>query len=296
MVNTESKSELDLWELENGFVSHLDPEPFISYQKKLDCWTLQEGIALHLCPELLIPELADAEHIAKIVREVDLLMFYRAIDAETLKVKGYDAEKVKNWDVKNSSPMDPTDFGDYEECRVGAGQRWRDCYSDLKVNPFEFLEFVRKKGLFDIHPDLAYVKHPSKSGEVKYSWKSDTQPDDEATTAPLKWTGITATFLNENEILFQFSGDSFEKDYRQLGFADGRNGQPRKSWTCFLDASTQDGKIRYSMLNRPAVEKDVEFLRKKLRELFPDVDGDPIPHNSGCYNFEIHLKNNFAEK
>ena len=43
MVNTESKSELDLWELENGFVSHLDPEPFISYQKKLDCWTLQEG-------------------------------------------------------------------------------------------------------------------------------------------------------------------------------------------------------------------------------------------------------------
>jgi hypothetical protein len=148
--------------------------------------------------------------------------------------------------------------------------------------------YAANTGIIDT---LMFKVEDIKNYEAKNS-EDKSMPKD----ADLKWGGITATFLTETEILFQYGGTSTEKDFTQLGFADGRNGKPRKSWNCFLEASTNDCQILYSLANRAAVEKDVEFIRKKLRERFPEVGGDPIPHKSGCYKFEIHLKNSFAEK
>lgn len=181
-------------------------------------------------------------------------------------------------------------------------------------NPFLLLDYLRQQAEYSIPPYFDFVKTVNDSGETDYRWADDevkktketglaknipgelkNYDQIEKSTIDLKWGGITATFLNETEILFQYSGESMEKNYKQLGFEDGRNGKPIKAWDDFMEASRIDGQIRYPLSKRSAVEKRVEFIRKKLKEFFPGVEGDPLPHKSEYYKFEIHVKNNISD-
>lgn len=175
-----------------------------------------------------------------------------------------------------------------------------DCYKIAQYEN-EHPELIKNP---DICPQLEDTLHPTKKRERDRLLLKESSGGNESQTrqipahsskTDLKWGGITATFLNENEILFQYSGESKEKNYKQLGFENLKNGNPRKPWYYFLNASKDNGQIHYQFNDRSKVEKHVEFIRKKLKELFPGVAGDPLPHKTSCFRFNIHIKNNLSD-
>lgn len=109
----------------------------------------------------------------------------------------------------------------------------------------------------------------------------------------LKWQGITATVLNDSEILFQFKDQSITKNQEQMGFIKKTNGLPTKAWETLLEASQVGGEISYDDSDRSNVEKRVQTMREKFRALFPGLPGDPLPidRKNNIYKFKFHLKN-----
>ena len=117
--------------------------------KKLDLWTFNEGIALLTLPHYLDDPGFDY-YIKDILFELDLKPYIRAVQAGNLKVIGFDNIKSSNWG---------------------------DGYGALKVSPFKFLDFVKKKDLFRIPPGLEFVKRTDESGKIRYSWASDVREE-----------------------------------------------------------------------------------------------------------------------
>lgn len=110
----------------------------------------------------------------------------------------------------------------------------------------------------------------------------------------LKWQGITATVLEDREILFQFKDQGITKDFKQLGFGNQRNGSPIKAWDILIEMSRHGGCIPYQNSQRSIIEKRAGEIRAKLKNLFPNVGDDPFPidQNDGVYRLKIHIKNN----
>jgi hypothetical protein len=115
----------------------------------------------------------------------------------------------------------------------------------------------------------------------------------------LKWQDITITFLNDNEIHFQFGQDNVTRNYKDAGFVDGRGGRsgkmPITAWGILLKSSKNGGEIPWlAFQERRKVEKHVQVIRKIFRNLFPGIDPktDPIPldKKNQQYKTAFHLK------
>ena len=97
--------------------------------------------------------------------------------------------------------------------------------------------------------------------------------------ANIGWENITATFISDQEILFQFSGQSVSRRYDVLGFEDKRNKNPIRSWKVLFMAS-EKGYIPWNFETRRNVEKIAQTIRGKFRRLFPAIVGDPLSTNN----------------
>lgn len=98
----------------------------------------------------------------------------------------------------------------------------------------------------------------------------------------LKWKDITATFLGEDELLFQFKQDRATRRYNQMGFEDGRmknsGDKPIFAWHILLKASNNGGTIPADISdNRKMVEKHAQVIRTNFKALFPNIPENPIP-------------------
>jgi hypothetical protein len=137
----------------------------IERMKRYDFWSLQEAIALVSEPLKLIHATGSLEpekEMAKAIYEdLDEEFFFRAIKTGTLKVQNFNKEKVLNWDGVYESPY-----------RKGFSF-WYDCYAQLKVNPFVFLDFIKPVHQYEIRTALDFEKKISKSGENQYFWASE---------------------------------------------------------------------------------------------------------------------------
>ncbi len=112
----------------------------------------------------------------------------------------------------------------------------------------------------------------------------------------LKWEDITATFLGDNELHFQFKQEGVTRRYDHAGFADGRMknnaNKPISAWHVLLEASERNGSIPFNFDNRKVVEKHAQKLRAIFRNLFPCIKENPIPicKKDGCYKITFCLK------
>jgi len=154
-------------------------EEIETYQhfKKLDYWTLDEGLKLLIAPneidqksESMFPSLFDIEFLTDRKKYQTVT---RAIN-KSLTVEGdYKERKLKyrNSDIKKT-----------------VSNHWYYCYAYLKVKPFEFLDFIKKKTDFKIPSRLEFSKNNPSSGDSKYFWCSDYSKD-----------GLTKSVKIENE-------------------------------------------------------------------------------------------------
>lgn len=265
------------------------------YYKKLDLWSLTKGLAILTIPSWIHPADPDPpkifEHGPLSERCLDIEIFKMGLESGKLKSYGYDKKNVDNWKPVDNEHLNYDVQTDY----------WYSCFDKVTISPFDFLEFVKEKDLFEIPSELEWVRIND-----KYLWASEangqgydktTDLDDFRTVSEdteLKWQGITATLLDDYEILFQFKDKAIKRNYNDLGFANQRNGSKTKAWDALVTASQIGGCLPYKNSDRSQIEKRAGEIRLRLKNLFPGVSGDPFPivKEDGVYKLKLHLKNN----
>lgn len=104
----------------------------------------------------------------------------------------------------------------------------------------------------------------------------------------LKWSDIRVALINETEMRFHpKGGHAIVRSYDQLGFKDNRNGKPVSSWAVLINALNRESLIPYHNNTRTKVEKTTQELRKKFKALFPNIEGDPVPHDKSSQSYKI---------
>ena len=173
---------------------------------------------------------------------------------------------------------------------------------------------VSRRPIEDLHSDeveTVFLLEKVKEIERKYPrlevistrWEKSPGDDNEATghrvediaiskDKALRWEDITATFLSDTELHFQYGENSVTRTYDKAGFSDGRTGLPRVSWKTLLLVAGSNSSLPWTFDNRRYVEKRVAELRRHFRNLFPNIDGDPFPidREARIYTLKVALK------
>ncbi|MGE4443346.1 MAG: hypothetical protein AB7D27_17965 [Desulfomicrobium sp.] len=109
-----------------------------------------------------------------------------------------------------------------------------------------------------------------------------------------QWGLLTVEVLADGKDLkVSWAGKSAVRTYQEAGFMNQRNQKPVQAWgTLYLFADQKE--LPHTAANRSQVESKVASLRKKLSALFPDVQGDPLPHyregKKQCYRPVFDLR------
>jgi hypothetical protein len=106
----------------------------------------------------------------------------------------------------------------------------------------------------------------------------------------LNWNEIKITFIDEFTILIQFKDDAESRKFDRAGFKDQKTNKPIKAWKSWYEASKTSG-LKFTFDDRKIKEKRAQEIRKKLKELFPKVKGNPIV----CYRKEKIYKFAFQQ-
>jgi hypothetical protein len=126
---------------------------FYKEMKQLDSWTIYEGIML-----MVKPEWAQYEAQYRIYADEHLLPFPRAFEEKSLKAR-------------------PPDYCCDKFSSSGMSPNWEMNIGYFKINPFEFLMFVKERGMFVIPSELQWVEKKNPSGGIKYYWASNVPED-----------------------------------------------------------------------------------------------------------------------
>ena len=181
--------------------------------KKFDYWTLDDGLKLLIAPteigrksKSIYPSLFDVEFLENSGKYKAVT---RAIN-RSLPVEGNYEEK--RLEYKNSD-TEKTVFN-----------YWYYCCAYLKVNPFEFLEFVKQKEIFKIPSDLEYIKTTSKSGKVKYDWATGgdirKQIDNESLDPRAETTYLNIIGALLDCVTGEFKDEEFSSETKLRKFID----------------------------------------------------------------------------
>ena len=176
--------------------------------KKLDFWTLDEGLKLLIAPnergqksEGEYPLLFDIDFLQNSKRYETVT---RAIN-KSLTVEGNYEEKILEY--KNSG------------AKKTISNFWYYCYARLKVNPFDFLEFIKRKNIFKIPPELKFIKNPSSGNVQQYIWasdypKSELEKSVKSESESEKTNTSGETYNNDNVIIIDLNDDKVSKELK----------------------------------------------------------------------------------
>jgi hypothetical protein len=97
------------------------------------------------------------------------------------------------------------------------------------------------------------------------------------------WEEVEIEFLSDERVQIRIQDKTETRNYGEMGFVDRRTGKPNQSWVILRALAQVGGTLEDSAAARkkwPAVEKNVQRIRKALREHF-QLAGDPIPFIQG---------------
>src|SRR5579885_3066262 len=145
---------------------------------------------------------------------------------------------------------------------------------------------------------------------------SPEAPQLEPEPPPLAWDkDVSIIFLSDERVQVK-RGDQFSTmNYAEFGFEDKRNGKPDQAWVLLREMAENKGVLQKQdrrgpeSVLKPARDRDkelhralevqarqwaktqkhVETIRKRLREHFRILDGDPIPSTAAGYQTAFQL-------
>ncbi len=164
--------------------------------------------------------------------------------------------------------------------RLGVGDRgsWTDPPTNSAL---ETLEMRLREML-----DLAVRTQP---GQVR---RFEPFPTPDGAT----WKDVSITFISEHRVQIAVLSVTQPRHFAEMGFGDQRcsGGKPNSAWACLSVLAAGGGRIE-----RPAhfqrsgwtkVEKQVQFVRASLRELF-GISGEPLRFRKGSgYEAQFKIK------
>ncbi len=100
---------------------------------------------------------------------------------------------------------------------------------------------------------------------------------------------ITVTVF-EHELFFQFKNEGVIRSYKVAGFEDKRTEAPNSAWEKLEKASEKGFLPVTSMIERSLIEKRASEIRKAFRNLFPAIDGNPVPWDRDRKVYKISLQ------
>ena len=116
--------------------------------------------------------------------------------------------------------------------------------------------------------------------------------------ADLEWRDITITFVNEESIRVSAKNERRNYNYTEMNFADKRKGdRPDSLWGLMRGMARIGGRIPTNapglldMKNRGKTEKQIQTIRKRLKEFF-NITTNPIKVNKGRsveFKYEIQF-------
>jgi hypothetical protein len=141
-------------------------------------------------------------------------------------------------------------------------------------------------------------------------------PQSEPEPPPLAWDkDVSIIFLSEERVQVKRGDEYSTLNYAEFGFEDKRNGKPDQAWVLLREMAENKGVLRKperhvpEAVLKPARDRDkelhralevqarqwaktqkhVETIRKRLREHFRILDGDPIPSTAAGYQTAFQL-------
>ena len=112
-----------------------------------------------------------------------------------------------------------------------------------------------------------------------------------------KWSDVGMKFINKETIEIIVGETKCRKNFSEMGFKDGRSGDPDRAWKRLVVFALYDKKITYksneqlkNIAEYYVKPKDIESINKKLRNFFQTIEGKPIPTYDKiehCYKIEL---------
>jgi len=175
----------------------------------------------------------------------------------------------------------------YEEGQLkGLGGVGFTNWGGIRVEPEKIIKRASKLGItFPAELSKRVNEINEQKDSIKENSFSPISEDNE-----IDWRDIKISFLSDFEIHIQFKSQSVTRRYDQCGFDDKRNYKPIDAWHIFKEAADKR-EIPYNYETRKRVEKKAQVIRKRMRTLFPNIEGDPVPLNkkNKCYEFSFRL-------
>ena len=121
------------------------------------------------------------------------------------------------------------------------------------------------------------------------------QPKDVAVTQDgVSWEQVRIKVLSDFSVQISVNGKRLPPStYEELGFADTRGGasKPNLAWNVFLELANRKGVLRPNSANRSQLQKQMQNLRRRLRDHFK-MTTDPLPFEEGrgyCAQFGLEV-------
>lgn len=109
------------------------------------------------------------------------------------------------------------------------------------------------------------------------------------------WADVSIRLTSEFQAQITVAGCSEVRNYAEMGFEDRRSQLPDSAWELLRQFAEHGGTIRNSQQANstrwPLVEKRVQIIRKRLRQLF-QIPGDPFEpyHRVKCYRAKFRIE------
>jgi hypothetical protein len=151
--------------------------------------------------------------------------------------------------------------------------------------PRQFLHFYQKasaaRGVpIGQHLSRLAEQIDATAGTANKQVNAHPSGDEEAAS----WGTVEIVFLSDERVQIRNGSKTETCNYAEMGFADGRNGNPNQAWTTLRVLAEGRGLIRDAAHARgqwEKVEKRIQEIRQVLREHF-HISADPIPFVEGA--------------
>lgn len=121
--------------------------------------------------------------------------------------------------------------------------------------------------------------------EVSAGTKAESAPvsDDSTPAVPeviaRRWEDLAIRFTSDHRVQITIGKHSEVRTYEEMGFRDGRTGNPNSAWLTLRILAENGGLLRDATTagaKWSSVEKRIQAIRKTLRDLY-GFEGDPLP-------------------
>ena len=119
-----------------------------------------------------------------------------------------------------------------------------------------------------------------KKSEVNDIGRLSAGRSEQFSTLPgTEWRNIAISFVTMEKVKVNFEGNTYERGFKSLGFGDQkRQNSWNSAWQHLFLLAVHQGDIELppSGKERDNVVKQISIIKKQLKNLFPNVIGDPF--------------------